>query len=647
MLNRFLFAAVIAALAFPSQNLFAQREPEPIDPPTKYDFSKLKMEKLGRGVIAVRQNADEVFVTWRYLSKDPRNISFNVYRDGKKLNEYPVSEATYYVDKNTGGGVYAVKPVVGGKELDEQSASYKLPENGPVGYVNIPLDKPADGKAPNGEAYTYSPNDASVGDVDGDGEYEIILKWDPSNAHDNAHDGYTGNVYLDCYKLGRAEKMWRIDLGRNIRAGAHYTQFMVYDLDCDGIAEVVCKTADGTVDGTGKVIGDPDADYRTAKGRILSGPEYLTVFSGRTGLAMETIPYDPPRGDSNAWGDNYGNRSDRMLAAVGYLDGEHPSVVMCRGYYTRTYLAAYDWDGHHLTKRWVFDSDAPGNGAYAGQGNHNLRMGDVDGDGRDEIVYGSCAINHDGKGLYSTGLGHGDAMHLTQFAWDMPGLQVWCCHENKRDGVTFRDAATGKILHQVKRGSDVGRCMAADIDALNPGVEMWAFGVGQTVKGESFPMPRGVSANMAVWWDDDLCRELLDGNTVTKYRPGGQFSQGPGQGTGRLETLAVFEGCSANNGTKSTPCLQGDLFGDWREEVLMRTNDDSHLRLYVSTIPTAYRFHTFLEEPVYRLSLATENVAYNQPTQPGFYFGPDLIFKAAAPGRDVIFRGTRLRLYVR
>ena len=634
MLNRFLFAAVAASLMFPAQGLFAQRDPEPINPPTKYDFSKLKMEKLGRGVIAVRENADEVFVTWRYLSKDPRNVAFDVYRDGKKVNPDPVAEATYFVDRNKGGGVYTVKPVVDGKEIEENSASYKLPDNAPVGYVNIPLDKPADGKAPNGEAYTYSPNDASVGDVDGDGEYEIILKWDPSNAH----DGYTGNVYLDCYKLGQTEKMWRIDLGKNIRAGAHYTQFMVYDLDGDGIAEVVCKTADGTVDGTGKAIGDADADYRTPQGRILTGPEYLTVFSGKTGAALETIPYDVPRGTMRDWGDNYGNRCDRFLAAVGYLDGEHPSVIMCRGYYTRAYLATYDWDGKHLTKRWVFDSNEPENRGYAGQGNHNLRVGDVDGDGKDEIVYGSCTIDDNGKGLYTTGLGHGDAMHLTQFAWDMPGLQVWCCHENKRDGATFRDAATGKILHQVKHNTDVGRCMAADIDPTNPGLEMWASSIApQTVKGEALGgNPRGLSINMGVWWDDDLCRELLDGNTITKYNAA--------QGT--CAPLMRFEGCSSNNGTKSTPSLQGDLFGDWREEVLMRTDDNRNLRLYVSTIPTAYRFHTFLEDPVYRISLATENVAYNQPTQPGFYFGPDLIFKAAKPDRPVLFRGTVLRVYV-
>ena len=638
MLNRFLFA-VAAAAAFPLLPLHAQRIPEEIKPPTQYDFSKLKMEKLGRGVIAVRQNADEVFVTWRYLSKDAMKTAFNVYRDGKKVNSEPVAEVTYFIDRNRGGGVYSVRPVVDGRELEEKSAEYPLPDNAPVGYVNIPLDRPAGGKTPDGEAYTYSPNDASVGDVDGDGEFEIILKWDPSNARDNAHDGYTGNVYLDCYKLGRAEKMWRIDLGKNIRAGAHYTQFMVYDLDGDGIAEVVCKTADGTVDGTGgQVIGDADADYRTPQGRILTGPEYLTVFSGETGAALETIPYDVPRGNVRDWGDNYGNRCDRFLAAVGYLDGERPSVIMCRGYYTRTYLAAYDWDGQHLVKRWTFDSNAPENRGYAGQGNHNLRVGDVDGDGKDEIVYGACTIDHDGRGLYTTGLGHGDAMHLTQFAWDMPGLQVWSCHENKRDGATLHDAATGRILHQVRRNSDVGRCVAADIDPVNPGVEMWASGIPpQTVKGEVLPgNPRGLSTNMCVWWDDDLCRELLDGNTVSKYNSA--------QGT--CVPVMRFEGCSSNNGTKSTPCIQGDLFGDWREEVLMRTDDNRSLRLYVSTIPTAYRFHTFLEDPVYRISLATENVAYNQPTQPGFYFGPDLIFKAAKPGKDALFRGTLLRLYV-
>lgn len=591
-----------------------------------YDYSKLQRERLGRGVVAVRENPSEVVVSWRYLSSDAVNTSFNVYRNGKRVAEVPNTAGTFYRDTYTGReqAVYTVKPVVNGVETGKAEGSYSLPADAPSGYINIPLDRPAEGVTPAGQKYTYSPNDASVGDVDGDGEYEIILKWDPSNAHDNAHDGYTGNVYFDCYRL-TGERLWRIDLGRNVRAGAHYTQFMVFDLDGDGKAEIVMKTSDGTVDGKGKVIGDANADYREAgidntarnQGRILTGNEYLTVFNGLTGEAMKTIDYVPARGNLADWGDTRANRSDRFLACVAYLDGVHPSVVMCRGYYTRAVLAAFDWDGKELRQRWIFDSNRPGCEEYAGQGNHNLRVGDVDGDGCDEIIYGSCAVDHDGKGLYSTRMGHGDALHMTQFSPELKGLQVWDCHENKKDGSSFRDAATGKVLFQVKDNTDVGRCMAADIDPENPGVEMWSIKSGgiRNIKGEVInPNMRGLSINMAVWWDGDLLRELLDKNRITKYD----------WKAGVCKPLVTFEGTTWNNGTKSNPCLQGDIIGDWREEVLLRTEDNSALRLYVSPVPTEYRFHTFLEDPVYRISIATQNVAYNQPTQPGFYFGPDL-----------------------
>ncbi len=594
-------------------------------PAPAYDLENMQREKLGRGVIAVRKSADEVFVTWRYLSRDAMSTAFDVYRDGKKINANPIKDVTFFIDKNPNGGVYSVQPV--GKQ--EKSADWTLPADAPTGYVNLPLDKPADGVTPKGDAYAYSPNDASIGDVDGDGEYEIILKWDPRNSHDNSHAGYTGNVYFDCYKLD-GTKLWRIDLGRNIRAGAHYTPFMVYDLDGDGIAEVVVKTADGTIDGKGKVIGKADADHRNSNGYILEGPEFLTVFSGATGEALDTVDYIPPRGKVSDWGDGYGNRVDRFLAAVAYLDGVRPSVVMCRGYYTRTVLAAFDWDGKKLKSRWTFDSDAkPEWKAYRGQGNHSLQVADVDGDGKDEIVYGSCAIDHDGTGLYNTGLGHGDAMHVTQFSPELPGLQLWQCHESKGNGVTFREAATGEILFQKKvdKDKDIGRCMAADIDPTNPGLEMWAAGMGMyNLKGESMGSPK-LSINMAVWWDGDLLRELLDGNKITKYDWNAK----------KVKTIMTFEGCVSNNGTKSNPCLQADLFGDWREEVLVRTADNTALRLYVSTVPTEYRFHTFLEDPVYRLSVVTQNIGYNQPTQPGFYFGPDLL------KTEQTFRGTRLQ----
>lgn len=593
------------------------------------------VERLGRGAVAVRTSPDTVMVGWRYLSSDPLRVAFNVYRDGERLTPEPVAVSTQFFDPNasTWAARYEVRPVVDGRELPDGRGACVLPADAPCGYLEIPLQQPESQLMPDGSSCSYVANDASAGDVDGDGEMEIVLKWDPTNSKDNSHSGFTGTVFLDAYKMD-GRRLWRIDLGRNIRAGAHYTQFMVYDLDGDGCAEVVAKTADGTVDGQGKVIGDPEADYRVGvgdtlpgrKGYIASGPEFLTVFSGRTGEALQTIDYIPPRGRLDDWGDNYANRSERYLAAVAYLDGRHPSVVMCRGYYTRSVLAAFDWDGRQLKSRWVFDTDSARWASYAGQGNHNLRVADVDGDGCDEITYGSCAIDHDGTGLYNTGMGHGDALHLTAFDPSSDRLQVWDCHENRRDGSDFRDAATGKVIFQLPSGKDVGRCMAADIDPTNYGVEMWSSASGgiRNIKGEVVcDSPKGLPMNMAVWWDGDLLREMLDHETVSKY-----------DWTAReCRPLAKFDGCSFNNGTKSNPCLQGDIVGDWREEVVVRTADSKALRVYVSPLPTAYRFHTFLEDRPYRLSIVTENVAYNQPTQPGFYFGADL------EGSGKLFRG--------
>lgn len=605
-----------------------------------YNYEKLQRENLGRGVVAIRKDASTVTVSWRYLSSDPMDTGFNVYRNGKKVTPEPINAGTFYDDSyaSPDAATYEVRPVVKGKETNRKNGRYTLPANAPTGYIQIPMQKPANGVTPAGDTYTYSPNDASIGDVDGDGEYEIILKWDPSNSHDNAHDGYTGEVLIDCYRLN-GEQLWRINLGKNIRAGAHYTQFMVYDLDNDGKAEIVMRTADGSIDGKGNVIGDTTADYREPgemytprkkkgdtrspaprlrnQGRIFKGKEYLTVFSGMTGEALQSIEYIPQRGELKGWGDNRANRSDRFLACIAYLDGIHPSVVMCRGYYARTVLAAFNWDGKNLKNHWTFDTDQPGNEHFAGQGNHNLRVADIDGDGYDEIVYGSMTVDHNGKGLYSTGMGHGDALHLTQFDPDNPQLQLWACHENKKDGSTFRDAATGKVIFQLPHSTDVGRCMAADIDPTQHGVEMWSArseGI-RNIKGEVVaPRVKKLPINMAVWWDGDLLREMLDRNVISKHN-------------WRVETctpLVTFEGATSNNGTKSNPCLQGDIIGDWREEVLLRTTDNTALRLYVSTIPTEYRFHTFLEDPVYRISIATQNVGYNQPTQPGFYFGADL-----------------------
>lgn len=597
----------------------------------KYDFSKMQREKLGRGVVAIRENPSKVAVSWRYLESDPENQSFDIYRNGKKVNSKPVTNATFFTDNYSGNEEvkYEIKALKGDKTV----ASYTLPANAPLGYINIPIQRPDLGVEPFGKEYFYTANDASVGDVDGDGEYEIILKWDPTNSHDNSHDGFTGPTYLDCYELDGTRK-WRIDLGENIRSGAHYTQFLVADFDGDGKAEIICKTADGTTDGQGKVIGDRRADWRNMKGRVVSGPEYLSVFNGETGAVMATVDYIPPRGNIKDWGDGYANRSDRFLAAVAYVDGVRPSAIMARGYYTRSVLAAYDWDGKDLKVKWVFDSNTPGNEAYAGQGNHNLRVADVDGDGCDEIIYGQMTVDNDDTGLYSTGMYHGDAIHLLSDI-NNEKYYVWCCHENKKDGSTLRDAATGEVILQYPSDKDIGRCMAADIDPTHPGVEVWSPNSGgvrsftgkliNDQKDFKNEISAKVPVNMAVWWDGDLLREMLDRNVISKYN----------WKTGEMDKILVMEGTMWNNGTKANPCLQADILGDWREEVLMRTADNNNLRLYVTTIPTDYRFHTFMSDPAYRCSVANQNIAYNQPAEPGFYFGPDLKGKK--------FRGTFIK----
>ena len=577
----------------------------------RYDYEKLCTEKLDRGVVAVRQADGSAFVSWRLLKSDPKGAAFDVYRNGKKLNEAPLTKGgTWFIDKQPEeGAVYEVRCKMdeGRRKKEDgrhQPSSLSL-QTSAIGYIAVPLQKPDE---------LHSANDATVADVDGDGQYEIILKWDPWNSHDNSHDGMTDATLIDCYRLN-GERLWRIDLGRNIRSGAHYTPFIVYDLDGDGRAELMVKTADGTRDAKGKVIGDSLADYRNPAGRILTGPEYLSVFNGMTGEVMDTKPYVPERGDVNSWGDNRGNRSERYLAAVGYFGGRTASAVFCRGYYTRSVLAAWDWNGRELKQRWVFDTNNPQWASYAGQGNHNLRVADVDGDGWDEITYGSMAVDHDGTGLYNTGMGHGDAIHLIADHKDGQ-LYIWDCHENKRDGSDLRNAKTGEVVFQVKSTTDVGRAMAADIDPTNPGTEMWSIdsrGV-RNMKGEVIDHinPRALSINFGIWWDGDLLRELLDRSAITKYD----------WQTNSAKVIQRLDG-QFNNGTKQNPCLSADIVGDWREEVITRNRESTELRIYVSTIPTDYRIDCLMQDIPYRLSVATENVGYNQPPETGFYLGPD------------------------
>lgn len=590
-------------------------------------------EKLDRGLVAVK-TSEGVFISWRYLSTDSDSTLFELYRDGEKIDDAPFVLTNYLDADGCDTSHYVVKTFCGGKELE--SSQPVTPWQQP--YLRIHLDRPEGGvtppfhainrgrdlNRPDGERYRYIPGDCSVGDVDGDGQYEIVLRWDPTNARDNSFRGYTGEVYLDCYKLD-GTRLWRINLGKNIRAGAHYTQFMVYDLDGDGRSEVACKTAPGTVDGAGAYVllegDDPRADYRTPTGdqvvgTIMDGPEYLTVFDGETGAALSTVPYQPGRDITRKWGDNKANRSERYLACVACLDGVHPSLVMCRGYYTNAYLTAYDFDGTQLKLRWFHRSERKGKGLY-GEGAHSLSVADVDGDGRDEIIYGAAVLDHDGTVLHRTGLEHGDALHVSDLMPDRPGLEIFMIHE-EAGGADVRDARTGEILFREDDDKDTGRGVAADIDPRYRGFEFWSLASSNIYSTDGFKViARGrIPVNFRIYWDGDLCDELLDGTRISKWIPE----------KNRCETYVDFrelQPVSSCNGSKKTPSISADILGDWREEVILwdRTTA-SDLVLFTTTAPTPYRIPTLMHDPVYRMSIVWQNVAYNQPPHLGFYL-PD------------------------
>jgi len=598
-----------------------------------------QLEHLDRGVVAIKTSTG-VFVSWRVLGTEASTLGFNLYRNGTKLNSAVITGATNYADASgTTTSNYVVKTVVNGTETASSTAV--TPWDGLT--KRIPVTQPAGGTL-SGTAYTYSPNDGSAGDLDGDGQWDLVLKWDPSNSKDNAQSGITGNVYLDGMKLD-GTRLWRIDLGANIRAGAHYTQFVVADFDGDGKAEIICKTAPGTKDGTGTYLStgpaatDNDAtEYRNTSGYILSGPEYLTVFRGTDGKELATVDYVPGRGDGYAWGkstENY-NRVDRFLATAAWLDGVKPSAVMQRGYYGRMAITAWDWDGKTLSKRWAYDAATSGKEGY-GQGNHNLSAGDVDSDGKDEIIEGSCAIDHDGKFMYRTGLGHGDAMHLGDLDPSHAGLEVWAVHEDGAVNYSqeMHEAATGKILwgtNDPGDSTDNGRGMAADIDASSAGYEMWSAAFAGFWSNTGLqPSSTKPSQNFRIYWDGDLQDELLDG--IGNAPSAMKIEHWNGTGLDRLVSTDTRWGSYVgidNNSTKANPVLVADLLGDWREEMILRESGDQAVILYSTTIATTYRLYTLMHDPLYRAGISWQNTAYNQPPHLGFFLGAG-VDKAPVP----------------
>lgn len=629
-----------------------------------------QMEKLDRGLIALSNSSGGgKFVSWRFLgTDDPARTTFNLKRNGVVIKE-GLTVTNY---KDTGGNnssEYIVETVVDGKVV-ETSAPVKAWENV---WLKLPLDRPAGGTTESGD-YTYSPNDCSVGDVDGDGQYEVFVKWDPSNSKDNSQDGYTGNVIIDCYKLD-GTRLWRIDLGRNIRAGAHYTQYMVYDFDGDGKAEMMCKTAPGSKDGVGSYVNQAatDANIKAASntkswlvsgGRINGGHEYLTVFNGETGAAIHTIAYNPNRNAKSELSEasgtynwdtrsgksdkgNYGNRGERYLAAVAYLDGPEgkASGIFCRGYYTYAYIWAVDFDGQKLIPRWLHRSDAnnqysvvtydkqgagttrsytpsaatsgSGSRTMFGNGNHNMTVGDVDGDGCDEIIWGSAALDNDGKLLYATGFGHGDAIHMGKMIPGREGMQVFEVHEEKGTYAwDLHDAATGEVLHKGgPEGVDNGRGIAAQL--TNKSGEWWFSSANareqrSAVTGET-ASEKSASMNFRVYWDGTVQDALLDGNKIDKYNSSSNSFD-------RLVTFSDLGPSSTCNSTKNTPNLSADILGDWREEVILYTvtDNETYLGIYSTNTATDYRLPTLMHDHTYRMGICWQNTAYNQPPHIGY-----------------------------
>ena len=564
------------------------------------------VENLNRGISAINTGSG-MLVSWRFLANDADDAVFKLYRDNTLIYTSNSENATCFLDKSGNSrSSYRVDTLSGNTVISSDSCSLISDKN----YIDIPMNVPA-----GGADYTYSPNDCSVGDVDGDGTYEIFVKWDPSNSKDNSHWGVSGNVYIDCYRLDGTQ-LWRVDLGKNIRAGAHYTQFLVADFDCDGKAEMTCKTGDGTVDGVGNVIGDPSKDYRNEGGHILVGPEFYTLFDGATGAALDTVNYEYPRGEvsKKTWGDDYGNRCERYLGAVMYCDGVHPSAVSVRGYYTRMTAVAYDVVDKKLVKRWGFDTGYDPSAPGYGDGNHNCMPADVDGDGKQELMLGAVALDDDGSVLWCNEKGHGDAMHLSDFLPDRPGLELWVCHEHTPFGVSLIDASSGRDIFYKDGDKDTGRCCAANIYAGNPGAEFWgARPAGVVMDGNGNSTGIAVpSMNYLIYWDGDLEREIQSGTGITKVNQ-----------NKKIDTIFNADGCASNNSTKATPNLTADIFGDWREELVLRTEDNKHLRIYCTTSPTDYRITTLMHDVQYRTQVAGEQTGYNQPAHTSFYLGSD------------------------
>lgn len=604
------------------QNTFPESEKESQRLIDEKPFSPRQMEYLNRGAVAIKR-AEDVYLSWRWLGTEDITTGYHIYRDGVRLTQTPVKDSTNYIDRDgTVDSVYTIKAVAGGIEVDDSGSIPVV--NGT--YLRIPLvdDAPDD--------IHYQSDDGMVGDLDGDGEYELIVKRYPDDIL--SHSYYP---LLQAYKLD-GTLLWSMNLGPN-EVWPVEQSIMVYDLDGDGKSEVTLRIGDGFTDGMGQNLGDLDRDgmidYRYSlydNKYFQEGPEYLAVFDGETGGYLAGTPYAGAiaRDPLDQWASDgrTTHRPWKFFLTPVRLDDDGMSFVAARGIYGKTGMQAWKYRNGTLTQLWEFDSTE--HVGYSGQGNHNMSAGDVDFDGYDEIVYASMAVDHDGSPLYTTRLGHGDAMHLGDFDPGRPGLEVMQVHENADVNVNteFRDARTGELLWGIPAGKDVGRGLCDDFDPRYPGGESGANGIVFDTKGTV--IDSYVNPNFAIWWDGDLLREFYDDITVSKYMAYDD----------QTIPLLKAEGCRSNNGTKANCTIQADILGDWREELVLPSSDGKELRIYISDAPTSHKVYTLMHDPIYRIGIAWQNNAYNQPPHTGFYLGYDMT-RIPVPQIYTIHNGVR------
>lgn len=615
-------------------------------------WAQRTVDKLDRGLVAVKTSGG-IYCSWRILGEEYYDVQYNIYRDGTKLNSAPLSVSNFTDKGGTTSSKYTVEPVVRGVAQTKSAAVSPWANN----YKEIKMNHGS-------LTSTYTPNDACVADVDGDGELEILLKFDNNSDANNRYmpGGYNGEyAIVEVYKLD-GTKLWWLDFGPNMGDFQNNENNIVaYDWDMDGKAEALLRAADGTkihaADGKVYTIGNASKNYRSSAGGgganwfMHEGDEFLVYVNGETGVPYVTMEYPLKRLEagetdlSKAWGDGYGHRSTKHFFGAPYLDGRKPSIFLGRGIYTRHKFVALDVDPatHKLTERWRWTNNQAGSPWY-GQGFHNYCISDVDWDGRDEIVFGALVIDDNGKGLSTTGLGHGDAQHAGDFDPFTHGQEIFTCQEESPNNC-FRDGTTAKIYYRTIGGADDGRSMMDNFVDDIPGAQGVSAKDGALISSVTHAAVDGTSKggvsitqNFRIYWDGDLCSESFN------YANGKNTEGAIYKGRGGL--IATLSGSMTNNDTKGTPCYQGDILGDWREEVIMRTAN-GNIRIYTTDIETPWRNYTLWHDHQYRNAMVWQMCGYNQPPHVSYFMGQlEGITRTPAPltmtGRTEIKKGATI-----